>query len=152
MGVYATAAGIKPLLSINQGSKLGLTDTAFDAALETLITWAEARINGYMGTSYTPDDLAADLILAGALQSVTYQAVDNFLIHAQQRKTAPIVTVQGMNVQTPNQIIMTEDMKRDLKPYKIGYRPAPVFAEGAKRFTHDATGLITEPEDGTNDS
>lgn len=147
MGVYIDPAdaGIKPLFCVGPAD-FKMADAAFDALLNKLATWAEARMNTYLGRAYTAEEVAADPAMAGTLQAVAFQMIDNYLLLVQQRKNAGIVNVNDFKtiIQMPNQMILTEEMKKDLDLYAIGSAPHPVFQETTPRFIAETSDLFTD--------
>lgn len=141
---YATVDKVK-LIACASASDLGKSDAEYDSLLSTLITWATGEINAYLGRSYTDDELAADADLQAALESVTVQAVDNWLQSYVQRRNSPIIQVSDFTVRAPNRIILTEDMKKTLDRYRVRNVLAnPVFVESEPRFSYDTTKLLED--------
>jgi len=114
---YVSATTIKPLLCAAPEA-ISQTEAEFDTTLTTLIRWATAEINTYLQRTYTTEELAANEVLASALESVSFQAVDNYLITVIQRKNNLIVTINDFAVSNPPRIILTQEMKETLDPYK----------------------------------
>lgn len=147
MGVYITPtdATIKSLFCVDSAD-FKMADATFDALLNKLATWAEAKMNTYMGRAYTSEEVAADPVMAGTFQAVAFQMIDNYLLLVQQRKNAGIVTVSDFKsiVQMPNHMILTEEMMKDLDPYATGSAPYPVFQETVPRFSSETSNLFTD--------
>lgn len=141
---YATVDKVK-LIACASASDLGKNDTEYDSLLTTLINWATGEINAYLGCSYTDDELAADTDLQATLESVTVQAVDNWLQSYVQRKNSPIIQVSDFTVKSPNRIILTDEMKKSLDRYRSrNILAEPVFVESEPRFSHDTTKLLED--------
>lgn len=147
MGVYIdpTNASIKPLFCAGPAD-FKMTDAAFDALLNKLAAWAEAKMNNYMGRAYTAEEVTADPVMAGTFQAVAFQIIDNYLLLTIQRKNAGIVNVNDFKtiVQMPNQMILTEEMMKDLDPYATGSAPYPIFQETVPRFSTETSDLFTD--------
>lgn len=137
---YVTRDLIKPALVNNQA--LGMEQETFDSLLDTLIKWTEAEINSFLGKVYSDSELAADTLLGATLESVVFQAVDNFLLSVVQRRTAPIITIGEFKVTVPPRVILTAEMKESLERWRVAGLPCPVFIEGVKRFHSDVSGIF----------
>jgi len=139
---YATVDKVK-LIACATADDLKKTAEEFDSLLSTLITWAAAEMNSYMKRSYTDEELAADADLAAALESVSVQAVDNFLQATVQRINSPIITVNDFIVKAPPRVILTPEMKEVLGRYSVKNLAVPVFNEGTYRINSGVTDLVT---------
>lgn len=141
---YATADKVK-LIACVSASDLNKTEEEHDSLISTLISWATGEINAYLGRSYTDDELTADADLQAALESVTVQAVDNWLQSYVQRKNSPIIQVSDFTVKSPNRIILTDEMKKTLDRYRARNILAnPVFVESKPRFSYTTTELLED--------
>ena len=142
---YTTAANVKLIACITY-EDVKKTTGDFDTLLAKLISWADAEMNAHMRRSYTAAELAADTNLAATLESISTQAVDNWLLTYYQRMTSPIVTINDFSVKSPPRIILTKEMKDSLERYSAKGTPSPAWTEGAVRFSEEVTGLFENSE------
>ena len=136
---YATTEKVKLVACVSAGD-LNKTDVEFDNLLATLITWVTGEINACLGRSYTDAELTASADLQATLESVTVQAVDNYLLTMLQRKTTPIITVNDFAVRTPPRVILTDDMKVSLERWRS--YPGVQYESPAERFASSKSGLF----------
>ena len=142
---YTTAANVK-LIACCEAEDLKKTTGEFDALLAKLISWADAEINAYMRRAYTAAQLAADTVLAATLESVSTQAVDNWLQSTVQRMNSPIITINDFVVKSPPRLILTKDMKESLDCYSAKGLAVPAYTAGEVRFSGEVTGLFDNSE------
>ena len=140
---YTDLATVKLIACVN-ATDLRLTDTDYDNLVNKIITWATGEINTYLGRSYTDAELAADATLAATLGSIATHAVDNYLLSQLQRKQTPIIKINDFVVKNPPRIILTNDMKEALNPYRA--RPGVSYTAGTERFVNDKTDLIASDD------
>lgn len=114
-----TATEVDKFCKVN-ADDLRLTEQEYTEFITKLITFASATILRYLNRKdLTQADLDADEIMKAELESACLRLIQNYLLVNTQAKTSPIVNVDEFTVSFPDRRVFTNDIRDDLKAYRI---------------------------------
>jgi hypothetical protein len=111
---YCTTAEVKRLSGVKpQHLRLSQEDEeGLDEILTQWIRYSESLIDSFCRTTFDPN-------IPGVVSMVCAIITANMVAFSQTRKDTPLTKVNDWNVQVPTVAIFPNDLKEDLKPFRV---------------------------------
>lgn len=129
---YCTVDDVKKMSGVKPeklGSQFKGDESEFNALIEEWISQAESLINSYCNRNWNPilDEETQEIIpviVPKGVKNVCIRLTANIIAFRYARKENPIKKVNDYSMTIFSSEVFTDDLKRDLKPFKKSSRIA----------------------------